>query len=518
MNKSVTLLDCTLRDGSHLNKGKFGCQMIRSTIENLVEAKIDIIEVGFLSEERYDTNTAKFKSIADAKRVLPKNKKESHFALMADFINLEELEDADGTIDYIRLSFKRHRLEWALKTAEILHAKGYKCFINPVNCNVYSKDEFIELLKKVNVLNPYGFSIVDTFGVFRKQDLVDIYELTERYLNKEICIGIHLHENLGMAFLLAQHFIEIHNTERKINIDASLLGMGRQPGNLCMEQIIVHMNEQYNAEYQLEPILDVINDYIQPLKNELSWGYAVPYYLSAKHRLHRTYAEYLMNKWKLGTKDIERILSKVDKTEAENFNEPYIEKLYNSYIRVKIDDADDIRKLKGIIEDKKILLIAPGVSINEYKETIINMAKTCITISIGFIPDFCDVDFIWLSTQKRYNQYQKGNGREKVIITSNLLHDYRAYDFALNYEDLIFHGEIESDNSTLMAIKFLKNLGKKDLCIAGFDGFTGNQNDFYGEIVNREKRKEDLNIQISTILKNTYQNINFNFITPTKYI
>lgn len=47
MERDVRLLDCTLRDGAHLNKGYFGRKTIEETIIDLVEAKVDIIEVGF---------------------------------------------------------------------------------------------------------------------------------------------------------------------------------------------------------------------------------------------------------------------------------------------------------------------------------------------------------------------------------------------------------------------------------------------------------------------------------------
>ena len=170
--------------------------------------------------------------------------------------------------------------------------------------------------------------------------------MTENNLDPDICIGLHLHENLGYALLLAQHFIEIHEPMRKINIDASLLGMGRAPGNLCIEQIMELMNERYGGKYVLEPVLDSINDYVEPLKEKKQWGYSVPYFLSAKYGLHRTYAEYLMKKWRLGIKDIQRILSQVDRTQAEYFNEKYIEELYNNYISIGIDDNESVQSLK----------------------------------------------------------------------------------------------------------------------------------------------------------------------------
>ncbi len=157
---------------------------------------------------------------------------------MTDFIDLEHLEPYDGTVDFIRLSFKRWRLDWVIKTAKILQDKGYKVFINPVNNNVCSDKEYIEVLEKVNKLHPYGFSIVDTFGVMRLRDLSHRYYLVEHNLLPDINIGFHFHENLGLAYSLAQHAIDIANPKRGIIIDSSLLGMGRVSGNLHTEQIM----------------------------------------------------------------------------------------------------------------------------------------------------------------------------------------------------------------------------------------------------------------------------------------
>lgn len=515
--ESITLLDCTLRDGGHLTDGVFGEQMIKTTIKSLTEAKIDIIEVGFLTEESYGTDTARFRTIADVKKVLPEEKGTSRYSLMADNIDVSGLEPCDGTIEFIRLSFKRQRLEWGLNAAKILMEKGYKCFINPVNCNVYTDEEYLQVIRKVNELHPYGFSIVDTFGVLRKKDLSRLYYLVEHNLHPDICLGVHLHENMGMSFLLAQHFIEIHAPGRKINIDGSLLGMGRAPGNLCIEQMMDYMNEQYGGEYVMEPALDTISDYIAPLKEEKKWGYSIPYALSAKYKLHRTYAEYLMSKWKLNMKDIQRILSEIDRSEAEYFNEDYIEHLYEKYVGVVIDDSEAMKRLKEAFSGKEILLIAPGSSIESYKEQICEKAQNACTMSIGFAPDFCDVDYIWFTSIKRYKQFDFAAASPEVIITSNIMRDAKRYDLVVDFNNLVCHDEVPYDNSTLLALHLLKKTGASKVYIAGFDGFNSERSNFYGGMFNRQNTKEDVNQKVSSILKKSYRSMELEFITPTRY-
>lgn len=46
--KHVKVLDCTLRDGAYLVNKHFGDKTIVGMVEGLVEAKIDIVELGFL--------------------------------------------------------------------------------------------------------------------------------------------------------------------------------------------------------------------------------------------------------------------------------------------------------------------------------------------------------------------------------------------------------------------------------------------------------------------------------------
>ncbi len=520
MEQHIRLLDCTLRDGGHIVNGVFGESVIKNTIQRLVDAGVDIIEVGFLWDSVCDKDTARYYTIEDVKRILPKDKGKSHFSLMADFIDLEHLEPCDGTIEFIRLSFKRWRLDWGLKTARILMDKGYKVFINPVNNNVYSDKEYIEVLEKVNELHPYGFSIVDTFGVMRVSDLSHRYYLVENNLLPDITIGVHLHENLGLAYNLAQTMTQIANPTRKIVIDGSLLGMGRVPGNLCIEQIADYMNERFDCSYALEPIYDAIDDYIAPIKAKEPWGYAIPYALSAKYYLHRTYAEHLMGKQRLKTKDIQRILSQVDPAEAETFNEEYIDKLYMDYMDVKYDDSDDIAKLtKLITSKKKVLVLAPGESIKNADDAIAAEVDDDTTvISVNFVPKLESVkpDFVFLTNMKRYDTINVSTEVKHLIITSNLLRDVEDYDSTIAYNELVYFSDEYCDDSTLMLVNLLSKLGVKEITFAGFDGRKDGQLKFVDNALSGVQ-DADRSEKVKHILDTVFADIKKEYLTESYY-
>ena len=519
MAKDIKLLDCTLRDGAHLNKGNFGRKVIEETIVDLVHANVDIIEVGFFDNDEHDTDSAYYSSIAEVKKILPKNRGTSKFALMADFVDVSTVEPCDGTVEFFRLSFKRHRWEWAMKAAKILMDKGYKCYINPVNCNVYSDEEYLEGIRRVNELHPYGFSIVDTFGVMRKQDLSYKYYLAENNLDPDITIGIHLHENLGLAYSLAQHFLEISSPMRNISIDGSLLGMGRVPGNLCIEQIMDHLNYQYGKKYSTESAYDAIDDFIAPIKREIPWGYSVPYALSGKYGLHRTYAEFLMGKNRLKTKDIQRILRLIDKDHIEMFDESYIEDLYRKYVSVEYDDGRSISFLSETLNNREVLILCPGRSLLENQEKIESYINKhhAIVITVNFIPDFLQTDMVFCANAKRLSNIKHKNNVTR-LITSNLVTDAeREYEYVFSFNNSVYFHETFCEDSTLMLLKILLRAGCTEIAIAGFDGFQEGHRNYYLDDYTREEGKNISVDKVRSILSTTLEPMRLHFITPSNY-
>ncbi len=519
MEEHIRLLDCTLRDGGHLNQGRFGESVIKSVVKNLVQAKIDMIEVGFLWEQLCGSDQARFYTIEDVKRILPKDMGQSKVSLMANHVDVQHLEACDGTVEFVRLAFKRDRLDWALNSAKTLMGKGYKCFINPVNCNVYTDEQYLSMLQKVNALHPYGFSIVDTFGVMRKQDLSHLYYLTEHNLAPDITIGIHLHENLGLAYSLAQHFLEIANPTRSIVIDSSLLGMGRVPGNLCIEQMMDHLNLQYGKHYNTEPAFDAIDEYIMPIKEQIAWGYSIPYALSAKYCLHRTYAEYLMDKKRLKTKDIQRILSRIAREQAENFNEQYVENLYQAYMNVAYDSCDDMKQLRHILQGKEILVVAPGASINQAAGTIAQYIaeRQPLVVGVNFVPDTIPSDWVFCTNIRRYEHLTEAVDGKKLIVTSNIAADASRKDFVLSYHDLVYFDEVYCDDSTLMLLNLLQQLGVKHIALAGFDGSPDGELKFFDTQFAAMHKKQSNTQKICDILRDSFPTMALTFLTQSVY-
>lgn len=519
---SIKLLDCTLRDGGYINDWNFGYQTIRSIIRKLVDSKVDYVEVGFLRNCEYNQDKSLFNNCAEIAKVLPRKSGSTHFTAMAlhNTYDINKLEPYDGkTIDAIRVTFHDYDIEEGLLFVQRAKEKGYKVFCNPINIMGYSDEMILDLLKKVNQIQPYAFSIVDTFGSMMKADLLRIYSLVEHNLDKSIVIGLHLHENLALSYSLAQEFITMKASERESVIDASMLGMGRTPGNLCMELIMDYMNKSMGCVYDVNPVLDGIDDHIVELKQIEPWGYNTAYALSAKYNLHRNYAEYLLGKGRLRAKQINQILASVDTSKKTAYDKEYIEELYDRYQDHEVDDSRLLETLKEKIAEKEVLILAPGSSAIEKYDKIANYidGNGPVIFTANYLSEKYNVDYAFFSNAMRYEVVKEKEYSGEVLITSNLL-DVSEEQNVLNYADLCFDEKGKCDNCVIMILKLLIKLGVKKVHLAGFDGYQQDGNNYITSYMASQHTKgHEENVKNSAYIANIRKQMELCFLTESIY-
>ncbi len=521
--KTVKILDCTLRDGGYINDWRFGNKEIKRIIEYLEEARIDIIECGFLQDIEYDKDVSLFSSVEQIKKLIePKTKDIMYVAMIAlGDIDVDKISDCDGSsIDGIRLTFHKNQWKEARIESRKLIEKGYKVFMQPVGTTVYSNEELIELVDLVNSVHPYAFYLVDTLGILHRNELKALFDLVGGRLLDDICIGLHSHNNLQLSFSNAQDFIHF-GKGREVIVDASVFGMGRGVGNLATELIAEYINSNFENKYSIFPLLSATDDCIMPIYSKIRWGYGLPYFLSATQKCHPNYAAYLLKKETLHMEDISRILSKIPKEQRDMFFLDVIEQLYKEYQDCYIEDAAAVESISEKIKGRKVLLVAPGSSIEfcycDINEFIVK--EKPFVISVNHKPEKFDVDFVFASNKKRaellLTEY-KGD----IVVTSNIPNGVVAVFETVNYSSYTGEGRA-ADNAGAMLIRLLKKCGIKELYLAGFDGFDVNSvGNFSIDSMRKPINAEDAsqkNLDISNQLTKALQGISFEFITPTRY-
>lgn len=512
----LMLLDCTLRDGGYVNNWKFGYEGARNIVKLLTKSNIDVVEVGFLRNvDEYNPDITVCNNIEDLNKYIPDDTSNTIYSAMAMRSNydIDKLSPYSGKgIEMIRITAHDYDIEDGMDFAREVKAKGYKLSINPINIMGYSDERILWIINQVNQIQPYQFSIVDTFGSMKRRDLDRIVALVDNNLDKNIRVALHLHENMSLSCSLAQAFIDKH-LNRPVAVDGSLMGMGRIPGNLPIELIADYCNDYIGKSYDIDYLMDAIQDYIAPIKGKPEWGYTPAYFLSARFNLHRNYAEHYLKKGDLTNKDINHILSQFDVSKKAVFDGVYADKLYEDFKNNQIDDSKDWKRLKNELEGKDVLLIAPGATVTECKESIQNyIANNDVeVIGVNFIPDNFKVDYVFFSNNRRFSQI--GKTEAKKVITSNLAGG--EADFVINYNH-VTGAFNQGCNSFIMCLKLLKNIDVKNISVAGADGYrAGGHNYFTDSMKSTTPQGNRYNLAVIDAIRAL--DVKVNFITPSQY-
>lgn len=521
--KNIKILDCTLRDGGYCNQWRFGCNNIEKIIKRLDEAKIDIIECGFISSKNsYDNNITKFCKVEDINPFIKNKRNESLYVAMINYgeYEIEDISPRDHDyIDGIRVAFHKKNMKEALEFCKKLKIKGYKVFVQPMVSVSYSDEEFLDLIRQINQITPYAFYIVDSFGGMKERELIRFFYMVEKNLQKDIWIGFHSHNNMQLAYSNAQKLATIH-TQRNIIIDTSIYGMGRGAGNLNTELFVEFLNENIGTDYKLKPLLAAIDETINDFYQQNYWGYSLPNYLSAKHNAHPNYAKYLDDQKTLTVEDMDSIFELMDRDKFFEYDSKYIENIYLKYMNLGKIQNKHQQELEKILKDKTILLIAPGKSILEEEETIIKLAqeKDVIVISVNFDYEQVNTDFIFLSNLRRFREISKDK-YEKCIITSNIPLD-NVY-FQAKYNDLLNEEEAVKDKAGLMAIKFFMDFKIKKIMLIGYDGYSHDTEENYGDknlaFYTRNAVLDAMNEGMRRVIKKYSQKVYITFLSQSKY-
>lgn len=519
---NVQVLDCTLRDGGYINNWNFKEKNINNIIKELQSAKLDIIECGFLREGiNYDADKSIFDSLDRLKNVLPSTKGNEKYVAMINFgdFDINNIPVFDGSsIDGIRVAFHKSKRYEAIDYCTELAKKGYMTFIQPMVTINYSDAELLELVKLANEFEPYAFYIADSFGMMKSKDIMRMFYLIDNNLKDSIKFGYHGHNNMQLAFSNAKSFIG-GSFKRELLVDSSVFGMGRGAGNLNTELFIQHMNDYFDTDYDVYPLLHIIDSVLNKIYIENYWGYSLPHYLSATKNCHPNYATYLTEKNTLEIKSIQELLSKIPVSKKGEFDKYLIEDLYQNYQAHNIDDSTAIEQLRDKFTNKDILLIAPGKSIDNLDQSSLdlNTSKDIITISINFNPRRFNADYVFVSNKKRYTEISQTNSA-RLILTSNMKSDEAIQ---IDYLSLLNNDDFVSDNATLMALKLLSKLDVKDIYIAGFDGYSNDLAENYTEeestLSQSKQTIQYVNRGVMKVLKDLRKELSLKFLTPSKY-
>ena len=367
INKIFTtnILDCTLRDGGYYNNWDFRKKDIQKYLNEISKTGIKFIELGF---RFYDKNeikglTAYTKDSLINSLKIPNTLNIGLMINAGDFLDhpIKKLKkifkEKNDKVKFIRLACHYNEIFSTKNIIKWFKKKKYTVFVNLMQISEIEKKKIIKVCKFLNKTKADCFYFADSLGSLTTNKTKEISRIIKKNYNKEF--GIHAHNNLKLAL---KNSITAKNYGASW-IDCTVTGMGRGPGNLKTEDLLL-IQKNFSKSYN--QISSSLMNFFKDLKKKYHWGPNKFYELAAYNRIHPTYIQRILSDSRYHKKDYINIINNLKKIDARKFN-PY--KLLNSYIFLSKSPkgGNQIFKLE---KNKNILILGPGKNLEKHQKKI----------------------------------------------------------------------------------------------------------------------------------------------------
>jgi 4-hydroxy 2-oxovalerate aldolase len=286
----LKVLDCTIRDGGLINNHQFTDAFVRAVYDTCVAAGVDYMEVGYKNSphlfEGKGCGKWRFCHEDDLNKLFcdhDADKTGLKLVAMADAGKSDwktQIVPRDQSkLDMIRVAFYAHQVSEAIEMIAHCHELGYETSANLMAISNIKETEIDAVLEAIAPTEAGIMVIVDSFGYLYREQIDRLYAKFHEAMGGKKEIGIHAHNNLQLAFANTIEAI-ILGANRA---DATMAGLGRGAGNCPMELLLGFLR---NPKFRLRPVVELLQNHVEPLRKEIEWGPLVPYNLTGQMNAH----------------------------------------------------------------------------------------------------------------------------------------------------------------------------------------------------------------------------------------
>jgi 4-hydroxy 2-oxovalerate aldolase len=155
---------------------------------------------------------------------------------------------------------------------------GYETFLQVMAISEVETSVLDQVLRRVARSGIPALALVDSYGALYPYHVRFLLRKYQNYLGEGVRVGAHFHNNQQQAFA---------NTIAAIDegvdwVDATIHGIGRGAGNCPLELLLFYLD---NPRYNVRPVLDLVDEFAT-LREELRWGYHLPYAITGYYNAH----------------------------------------------------------------------------------------------------------------------------------------------------------------------------------------------------------------------------------------
>ncbi|MEP4888647.1 MAG: aldolase catalytic domain-containing protein [Aliiglaciecola sp.] len=374
----MKILDCTLRDGGYYNSWDFPLELTNNYLSAMTAAGVDIVELGLrslINKGFKGANAFTTDSYINSLNVPSELK-------VAVMINATEIVgDVDqnevlsklfpnnaehSRVDVVRIACHVHEFVNALPACTWLKKRGYLVGFNLMQIADRSQEEVEGLALEAAKYPIDALYFADSMGSMNPSQTSKIISWLRKYWKG--AMGIHTHDNMGLA---------LQNTIQAIDdgvtwLDATVTGMGRGPGNARTEELVIEIADKRNQTIDMVPLMGIIAQFFQPMKNKCGWGSNPYYYLSGKYGIHPTYIQEMLSDSRYDEEDILAAINHLKVEGGKKFSANTLDASRHFYQGNSKGSWEPKSELSG----RSVLILGAGPGVAAHKLAIESFIKT----------------------------------------------------------------------------------------------------------------------------------------------
>ena len=415
-------------------------------------------------------------------------------------------------IKFVRLACHFDEIQKLKKCLNWLNKNKYEVFVNIMQISEIDKSKVRKICNFLIRNKIKKIYLADSLGSLRIKSFKKIINIFQLYWPYDL--GLHAHNNLKQALENSVYAIKSNFKW----IDSTIMGMGRGPGNLLTEDII----KKYYPE-DLGHINRLKLLHFKKLKTKYNWGPNKYYKSAAIFGIHPTYIQEMLSEKRYKKKDYENILKNLKKTDAKKYNP---RKLFVPS-NVFLGSPKGKWTPKSILNNKKVLLLGPGKSIEKQRRKIEkfvdnnNLIVVSINSSTGISRELINFRLVCHPLRIISDAYFFNRSRKPLIMPYSMMpkklselvstQNKLIYDFGLK----ISKSEIvkvydkfcisPSPLAIIYALSVCKAGQVNKVYLAGFDGYQS------------DDPATDETAFVLKRFRHSFKNFKINTITPSKY-
>jgi len=516
--KKLKVLDCTFRDGGHINNWQFDQHLVRRAYRASSLAGVDYFEIGYrVGPSCPDYHKVGPWARCDDERVssvIEGMISGARPTIMVDYgraTRQDFIPKTSSPVAAVRVATYRKTLGPAIEFAEHIGSLGYEVFLNLMAISHYSPSQLEEaktLVRSSSVRNLY---FADSFGSLFPEHVSRIISALLEI--QGVRVGFHAHNNMQMAFANC-----LTAAERGASyVDASIYGMGRGVGNLPLEILISYLQDLCPERYNALPLLEVIRSSFVSMHQKERWGYSLAGLISAVFDVHPSYCARLLDHGEFLVEDLWNVMRAVSKIEdSTTFSRDILQKVLQSGKVVEkrlpaptvTTEALSLHSMAGFSregqvvgqfsetppgyvrrhEGRPFLILANGPSLRSHRDRVERFIQKYNPVILGnnnlgdlFIPHYHVFTnrfrfFQYVGTVHEKSQlmladfFETSFVREQTSRTFEVVH-LRQRDTAMPLEDDGYVISVPHIDVAVASVSLAVLMGAKAIFVAGMDGY-----------------------------------------------